>query len=422
MKKIRLTLLLLVLPLFVEAGPSVYVNIGEPNFKKPVIAVSAHSKEIEKVVLSDLKMSNVFMTLEADLYPPDTVNAGILEWKLSGAEYLALVNTGTFGTGVKLFELKSGEELLNKGVDKYSDAIDTAHSISDLIYERLTGAKSIFKTKIAAICRDKNGFKNLYIMDYDGKRIKQLTYYKTICLSPAMSYDGMKVAYTRYSARRVRGKGTLTVQELYIRDIQSGRETLVSGGTGQNSGATWSPDGKNVVFTHSRYGDPDLYIYSVDDKSIQPLIKNPGLDVEPAYSPDGKFIVFSSSKTGNPELYKLELSTKKQTRLTFNRHYNSSPEWSPDGGLIAFAGLDNPFGRRSYFDIFTVDPSANGVDRFTIDNGNNEEPSWSGDGRHLIFSSNRNKGSDIYFINRDGTGETRLTSGIECYSPDWSKR
>lgn len=423
MKKLFGCVLFILASMCVHASPTVYVNIGAPNFKKPIVAVYCYSKELEQIILSDLVFSNVFTPLTESLYPLNPTTALMSEWKVSGADYFVSVDVDQKErlTELKLYDLKDGSELLNSVAKKTSASEDLAHNISNMVYERLTGEKGIFNSKIVAVCKAKNNFKELFIMDYDGRRLKQLTSYKSICLSPSISPDGTKVAYSRYSTKRIRGKGRITVQELYIMTLKNGRETLVSGGTGQNSGATWSPDGKSIAFTYSGHGNPNIYLYDIDKEESKPLVEDSGLDVEPSFSPDGKFLVYSSSKTGNPELYKMEISTKQKTRLTFNRYYNSSPEWSPDGGSIAFAGLDNPFGKKSFFDIFTVNVVGAGIDRFTIDNGNNEDPSWSGDSRHLVFSSTRNGGSDLYFINSDGTGEARITKGLSCYSPDWSK-
>jgi TolB protein len=90
--------------------------------------------------------------------------------------------------------------------------------------------------------------------------------------------------------------------------------------------------------------------------------------------------------------------------------------------MIAFAGLDNPFGEKPYFDIFLINPTATKIERLTIDSRNNEDPTWSPDGRHLVYSSTRNRGSDIYMINSDGTGERQITKDMKCYSPDWSRQ
>jgi TolB protein len=422
MKKVVLILCFFVTHLCVLEASKIYVNIGSPGFKKPIVAVNIADGNLDKIVKSDLIISDVFELLSQDLYPKDPFNANMSEWSVTGAEYLLQVNLDNASVIIKLYSVKDGSELLYRSFSPFVNQEDTAHEISSSIYERLTGSKGIFKTKIIAVCKDKNGFKNLFMMDYDGRRLKPITNHKTLCLSPAISPDAVNVAYTVYASKRIRGQGNIMVQELRIHNIRTGKETVVVGGTGQSSGVTWSSDGKKLAFTYSGNGDPDIYLYDVDTKKMSPLVTNRGLDVEPSFSPDGKFIVFSSSKSGNPELYKMDLETKEQTRLTFNRHYNSSPEWSPDGGSIVFAGLDNPFGKRSYFDIFLIDPSATKIERFTIDNGNNEDPSWSGEGRHFVFSSTRNKGSDLYIMNKEGTKQTKITSGIFCYSPDWSKK
>jgi TolB protein len=407
----------------------IYIKIGEPEFKKPMLAFSikcaidncSDVKEIEDVFKSDILFSNVFVLLSKDMYPSDDKRVDIGAWKVSGAEYVLFMDVQKRSIDAKLIALRTGEEVFSENFKNEDAVIDTTHSISNQVYYRLTGQKGIFKTKIAFIGRKgKESYKNLFIMDYDGRRIEQRTSYKTIAVSPAWSPDGRYIAYTRYAPTRYSGKGKLVNPNLYLYDVKREREKVISEFQGQNSGAAWSSDGKYIAYTSSKDGNPDIYLYNMDNGAITSLIKNSGVNVEPSFSPDGKSLVFSSSRTGNPELYRYEMDTQKQTRLTFSRYYNSSPSWSPASDKIAFAGLDNPFGKRSFFDVFLVSPSGDNIERLTIDSGNNEDPSWSPDGRHLIYSSTRNGGSDIYFINNDGTGERKLTSGILCYSPDWS--
>ena len=410
----------------------VYVKIGSPEFKKPVIAVIGKCMRDKKIcpqmqdvlfiIPSDMVLSNAFIMLPKETMPVDKEKDNLDSWKVSGAEYLISMDFYKGEVKVKLTSLMSGGDLLDQTMDLFDSSIDTAHNISDVIYTKLTGAPSIFKTKIAMICGTDNGStKNLFSMDYDGKRITQLTSYKSICVSPAWSPDRKFIAYTRYVRKYYRGRGNIVNQELYLYNVRTKRETLLSGTIGQNSGAAWSPDGKSIAFTMSKEENPNIYLINVEDKQPKLIINNHGLDVEPSFSPDGKYLAFSSSKTGNPELYKFEIATGQQTRLTFSRYYNSSPSWSPMGDMIAFAGLDNPFGTRAFFDIFLINPEGTKLERLTIDSGNNEDPSWSPDGRHLIYSSTRNKVSDIYMIHNDGTGEKQLTKGLRCYSPDWSR-
>jgi len=423
-------ILSILLPSLLLADGRIYIKIGEPEFKKPVLAFNSRClletcpqiKELEDVLSSDMLFSNVLMLLSKDLYPSEEKKTDIGAWKVSGAEYFLTMDFQRRSINAKLTSLRTNEEIFYDNFKISDRVIDTAHMISNQVYYRLTGQKGIFDTKIAFIGkRLKESNKNLFIMDYDGRRIKQVTSYKTIMVSPTWSPDGRYIAYTRYAQTRYSGKGRLMNPNLYLYDVKRDKEKLIANFQGQNSGAAWSPDGKTIAFTSSKDGSPNIFLYNIDDETVSSLIQNPGMDVEPSFSPDGKSLVFSSSRTGNPELYRMDLNTKKQTRLTFSRYYNSSPSWSPAGDRIAFAGLDNPLGKkRAYFDVFLVSPTGNSIERLTIDSGNNEDPSWSSDGRHLVFTSTRHGGSDIYFINNDGTGEKRLTNGILCYSPDWS--
>ncbi len=419
----------LVVPSVILAQPKVYIKIGEPEFKKPILAYSIScgmkscetSKELGEIFSSDMSLSNVLVLLSKKMYPTDEQSTDINVWQVSGAEYLLFMNIQRRGIDTKLVALRTGEEVFSERFKNEDNIIDTAHTISNQVYYKLTGQKGIFKTKIAFIGRkEKHGSKNLFLMDYDGRRIQQLTYYKTIMLTPSWSPDGRYITYTRYAMQRYSGIGKLLNPNLYIYDVRSKREKLLSSFHGQNSSATWTPDGKRIAFTSNKSGDPDIYLYNLDTKEVTPIVKRMGVDVEPSFSPDGKKMVFSSSRTGNPELYHLEMDTLIQKRLTYSRYYNSSPAWSPAGDRIAFAGLDDPFGKRAYFDIFLMSPSGENMERLTIDAGNNENPSWSPDGRHIVYTSTRNGGSDIYFINSDGTGERKLTHEILCYSPSWS--
>ena len=424
-----LTLSLLFSSAFAEM---VYVKIGSPEFKKPIIALNSKCvvegetcpviREVETIISSDMILSNAFLMLPKETSPEEKDRFNIEAWKISGAEYLVSMEIYKRKIEVVLISLLNGFDLAKQTTSLMDSNIDTAHEISDFIYTKLTGEPSIFKSKIAMICStDSDKSKNLFVMDYDGRRITQRTAYKSISISPAWSPDGKYIAYTRYIKKYYRGRGNLVNQELVLYNVNRKKETTLSDTIGQNSGVAWSPDGKSIVFTISKESDPNIYIMDVEEKKPRLLINNVGLDVEPSFSSDGKYIVFSSTKSGNPEIYKFEIASSIQTRLTFSRYYNSSPAWSPMGDMIAFSGLDNPFGKKSYFDIFLIDPNATKIERLTIDSGNNEDPCWSADGRHLVYSSTRNKGSDIYMIHNDGTGERRLTTGYKCYSPSWSK-
>lgn len=410
------------------AKGKIFINIGEAELKRPVISVttktnsSSRCSKIKSIIKKDMNFANLFTILPQKLEPEK--GSSILSWKASGVEYLIQIDCRNT-VKLDIYHLPNLKPIVRTNVLKKRSYIATAHSVSDNIYKNLTGKEGIFQTKIAFIAETKSSgrkYKNLFISDYDGGRVKQLTYYKTICVSPAWSPKGDKIVYTRFAKTRIKGM-SVTNPNLYMYDVKTGKQRLISRVTGQNSGATWSRDGKYIAFTINKGRDPDIYYYNTKTHKTKLLVGNKGLDVEPSFSGDGSQLVFSSSRTGNPELYVLDIKTKKQLRLTYIRHYNSSPSWSPTKDIIAFAGLDNPFRQgHSKFDIFLVKSDASKIERLTIASGNNEDPTWSPDGRHIIYTSTRFNGSDLFMIHFDGTGDKRITKRLKVFSPDWSPR
>lgn len=407
--------------LFFTLNAKIFINVGEPKFVKPNFALInkcnvEYCSEVFKVIESDLTFSNIFSFVPIKNYSKDYDN--ISSWTASGTKYLLKINYKKPNFEIILFDIETALKIIDYKEKELATYALTAHKISSKIYEELTSKKAIFNTKIAFIGLIK-AYKNLFIMDYDGRNIEQLTNFKTILVTPSWSPDGTLISYSRYRTF-LQNKRILTSLDLFLFNIKTRTETLIVNG-GQNSSASWSKDGKFIVFTSSRGGDPDLYAYSLEAKKIIPLVKQRGIDVEASYSADGSKLVYSSSISGNPELYIFDLEKQSSKRITFSRHYNSSPSWSPISDSIVFAGLDNPFNKaKSFFDIFLLSIDGKEIERLTINAGNNENPSWSPDSRHLVFTSTRNAGSDIYFINEDGTNQRRLTNGIQCYSPNWS--
>jgi len=403
---------------------NILINIGDPKFVKPNFAyyttcnLSTCSKVIE-IVKNDLDYSNILTFVPLDNYPETKAYNNLNAWKSSATKYLLKLEHKNSYFNVFLYDVDT-----NATINNFRSAILktpelTAREISSRVYNILTGKKAIFNTKIAFIgTKDKR--KNLFIMDYDGKNIKQITFFKSIIVSPAWSPCNNFISYSRYRTMKKNNLMTTSL-DLFIYDLKENKETAIVSGY-SSSGSSWSKDGENIVFTSNIKGDPDLFLYNIKTKRIVELIIQRGIDVEASFSNDNKKIVYSSSKFGNPHIFTYELDTKKETRLTFTGKYNSSPAWSPTANSIVFAALDDPFNeKKSLFDIFLINPyNIKDVQRLTIASGNNENPSWSPDGRHLVYTSTRNGGSDIYFINEDGTNERSLTSGILSYSPTWS--
>lgn len=412
-----------------------YIAVGSAKTKKTVMAIPALqlpragalldqiSKQIHEIVTSDLEFMDLFRFLNAAAFIENRESAGITldrfklsDWTSIGAEFLlkgALVLEGNVLTlEAHLFDTFGGKEVLAKRyVTAREDSKTLAHSLANDVVMALTGSTGIFLTKIAMSC-ERGRKKEIYMMDFDGSHLKQVTSHQSIAFAPAWSPDGTRIVYSLYA----RHKNNIKNIDLYEFDFATSSIRMLSNRKGINSGAAYSPDGKRIALTMSFLGNPEIFSLDPMNGMVTRLTSSFGVDVDPSWSPDGKNLAFVSSRTGMPMVYAMALDGSKVQRLTFAGRYNATPNWSPRNNKIAFAGWVD--GR---FDIFIMNPDGTNIERLTKDQGNNEDPQFSPDGNFIIFSSNRTGQQNIYAMNVDGTFVKRLTYGIgNCVTPKWS--
>lgn len=381
-------------------------------------------EQVSRVVREDLEFSGIFSFIDPrDLslwnkkgYELSDID--FKEWGSLGTEFLIAGGYRTSGDSlsldVRLYDIASAKMVFGKKyIAQNKDSRALAHRLSDAVMEELTGEKGIFQTKILFVS-DKTKSKELYSMDYDGKNIQQLTFHKSIVFSPAWSPDGKKISYSSYTTHENHIKNL----DLFVLDMTTGDPKVISRKPGLNSGASWSPTGKEIALTMSYEGDPDIYVMSAAGENARKVTHHPALDVEPSWSSDGQKIIFSSGRAPLAHLYIMKKNGEAVDRLTFAGRFNSSPNWSPKGEKIVFAG-----DLGGYFDLFLINPNGTGLQRLTKSQNreNNEHPSWSADGRHIVFSSNRAKKYELYLINDDGSNERPVLRNYgNITSPAWS--
>ena len=416
------------------AWSKVYIDITGPAGRRLPIAVQEFmdmgtgnddagmidpvARELRETIVGDLKFSNLFDVIETDAYlePHEEWfsqgNINFKNWRTSGAEALVKGRFKIEGerlvVEVKLFDTVKERRLIGKRyTGRTANPRRIAHRFADDLMEELTGRRGIFSTKLLFVS-DRTGNKEIYISDYDGKNVRQITRNGSINLSPRWSPDGKKILYTSYK------KGWPC---LHMLDLRSGRDTVVSDRRGINIGGRFSPDGSKIALTLSIDGSPELYLLETSTGGIRRLTKNYGIDVSPAWSPDGTKIAFVSDMAGNPHIYVIDPEGNNLRRLTYEGKYNASPAWSPDGRFIAFARMADGKG----FDIWVMRSDGTHQTRLTYE-GTNKSPMWSPDGRYITFSSRRGGGqSAIYIMRADGGGITRITdAGHNAKSPAWS--
>jgi TolB protein len=414
-----------------DAKAKLYIDITSPSMRRISIALpdfkylgnkNEHpglSSKLAGIISNDFDLSGYFRPLDKDSFiegpgagiTRDSIN--FKDWSVIGAELLLKAGYECIGQQLKvearLFEVFSGNQVYGKrilGLVEQSRYL--MHRLANDILFALTRHPGPFLTKIAFVGTS-TGQKEIYLADYDGYNVRQITSYRTITLSPRYSPSGDRMIYTSF-----RNSGTV----LFMHDIIKGWTKKISDREGLNIAAAWRPNGKELALTLTISGNPDIYLIDITGKIVKRLTKNWGIDVSPTFSPDGEKMAFVSNRSGSPQIYILDLRTQQVERLTFEGSYNTSPAWSKLD-RIAFAGSSD--GR---FNIYTISPDGGDLRRITQDQGDNEDPCWSPDGRYLAFSSNRTGGNyHILISNANGENQRQVTfvAGDQL-SPSWAQQ
>ncbi|OGV98029.1 MAG: Tol-Pal system beta propeller repeat protein TolB [Nitrospinae bacterium RIFCSPLOWO2_02_FULL_39_110] len=412
--------------------PDIYLSITRTGGSKIKIAIpdfslqegitdreNLSSKGAE-ILREDLEISGLFKTIdnkdilnEVDSKDKKSGKINFKEWASMGTEAIVKghinVEEGKFNIECRLYDVKRGEQITGY---KYSGDRtifrQMIHKFSDEITYRFTGEKGIAMTMLAFVSKATEN-KEIYISDYDGHNIRKLTDHKSISLSPKWSPDGKSIVYTTFKYGN---------PDIYSINITNGKKTPVSTFSGMNMAGSWSPDGKRLAVSLGKDGNAEIYTMDMDGKNLSRLTNYRGIDTSPAWSPNGMEIAFTSDKSGNPQIYVMGSDGANLRRLTYQGSYNDQPSWSPDGNKIAYSSLNS-----GQFDIFVIDLVGNSFQQLTSGKGDNQNPSWSPDGRNIVFSSNRDGRYQIYIMKSDGAEQRKLIY-IEGggYSPSWSPR
>ncbi len=301
----------------------------------------------------------------------------------------------------------TGKQLLNRtytGQEKQLREIGL-RVCADLV-ELLTGKKSVFGTKIVFVS-NRSGFKEVYMCDFDGQNIEQLTSSRSISLTPAVSPDGKYLAWMDYTS----GRPDLYIKNLSTKTIASVRKPGVCIDPG------WVPGTDELATTLSIDGDQELYLIRADGTVARRLTKSRGIDVSPSFSPDGAKMAFVSTREGRPQIFIQDMNSGLAHRLTFSGTYNTQPAWAPSGNKILYSSLQ----KNGEINIFMISADGSGLLQLTSGKRDNEYPSWSPDGSMIVFSSTRQGKRKLFVMNADGSNQRPLLQmDGEQQQPSWS--
>jgi TolB protein len=368
---------------------------------------------ITSIVRADLERSGLFRGLEVPPLAPVPTEASTVnyaEWRARLADALVLGSVaarpdGRYEVRFRLYDVVKQASLGGIAYTLSKEQVRaTAHRIADFVYEKLTGEKGVFSTRIAYVVKRGSRFE-LQIADADGASDETALVSFEPIISPAWSPDGRKLAYVSFENKK---------PVVYVHSLVDGKRNVVANFRGSNSAPAWSPDGSRLAVTLSREGGSQIFLLNADGSSLRRLTSSAAIDTEPRFSGDGQWIYFTSDRGGSPQIYRMPAAGGEPQRVTFEGSYNVTPRLSPDGKTLAYITLN-----EGKFQVALLDLSNRQVQIIT-DSDRDESPSFAPNGRMILLATVIGGRGVLSAVSSDGRVKQRLsvTAG-DVREPAW---
>ena len=385
MFKTILSLLLIFLP--INAFALIEVDITRGNLNPLPLAVSPLSidensrvsfekilkkenigSEISIIVENNLKTSGLFNPLDkkAFLQAHDIANLKprFEDWNLIKAQALITGKVNFVDEKLRvefrLWDVLAAKEMMALAFTTVpNNWRRVGHIISDKVYERLTGEKGYFDTRIIYVSEEgpkTQRIKKLAIMDQDGANNKFLTLGNELVLTPRFNPASQMVTYLSYFKNMPR---------VYLLDIETGTQEVVGDFPGMTFAPRFSPDGKKIIMSFAKDGKSDIYTMDLENRIVEKITNHPSIDTSPSYSPDGKYITFNSDRSGYQQIYVMKNDGTNVKRISFGNGLYGTPVWSPRGDLIALTGKSGrTVGPHLHYEVHHYGVPQNPLDYF----------------------------------------------------------
>jgi TolB protein len=375
---------------------------------------SQSPQPISAIVIADLERSGLFTRVEdADAAVPhnERTQPNYSTWRNKGADALLAgsitrLSDGRYDIRYRLWDVVKGVDLGGKSSAVQVDDLRlAAHRIADDVYQRLTGERGIFATRVAFVTRAGRSYQ-LRVTDADGEGGKVAVNSAEPIISSAWSPDGRELAYVSFETQKA---------VIWVQTVVNGQRRMLADFKGSNSAPAWSPDGSQLAVTLTRDGGSHIYLIGRQGGEPRRLTSGLGINTEAVFTPDGKMIYFVSDRSGDPQIYRMSVDKPMTERVTFEGGYNISPAISPDGRYMAFVS------RVGGAYKLMIQSTKGGAAVAISDTTDDQSPSFAPNSKMIIYAT-RIKGREVLMTTTlDGKIKTRLlTSDMDVLEPAWA--
>ncbi|MFH6598537.1 Tol-Pal system beta propeller repeat protein TolB [Ectopseudomonas khazarica] len=377
-------------------------------------------QDMAEIIGNDLRNSGYFEPIPRQnmiSLPTQASEVIYRDWKALGAQYVLVGNIvpngGRLQVQYALFNVNTEQQVVTGNVGGGTDQLrDMAHYIADQSFEKLTGVKGAFSTRLLYVTAERMGTNNtrytLQRSDYDGARAVTLLQSREPILSPSFAPDGRRIAYVSFEQRRPR---------IFVQHIDTGRREQITNFEGLNGAPAWSPDGARLAFVLSKDGNPEIYVMDMGSRQIRRVTNHYAIDTEPFWGKDGQTLYFTSDRAGKPQIYKTNINSGAVERVTFVGNYNANPKLSADEKTLVMIHRQDGF---TVFKVAAQDLETNRL-RILSDTSLDESPTVAPNGAMLIYAT-RQQGRGVLML-ASTNGRVRLplpTAQGEVREPSWS--
>ena len=377
-------------------------------------------EDMAEIIGNDMRNSGIFQPIPKQnmiSMPARPSEVIFRDWKALGAQYLLVgdiqPSAGRLQVQYTVFNVTTEQQVMTGSVGGTPEQLrDMAHYIADQSFEKLTGIKGAFSTRLLYVTAERMSTNNtrytLQRSDYDGARAVTLLQSREPILSPRYSPDGRRIAYVSFEQKRPR---------IFIQHIDTGRREQITNFEGLNGAPAFSPDGNRLAFVLSKDGNPEVYVMDLGSRQLQRLTNHYAIDTEPFWGADGQTIYFTSDRAGKPQIYKQRLGSNNAERVTFVGNYNANPKLSADEKTLVMIHRQDGY---TNFKVAAQDLQRGNL-RLLSGTSLDESPTVAPNGTMLIYATRQQGRGVLMLVSINGRVRLPLpTAQGEVREPSWS--